>query len=536
MTRPPRFTLCLFMDQWRAFRVAIRATALLLLLASLTIAAHAQVGTPIDLGSNQADPDGPFPLTITTTRTAPQGSSIIVIATEVNQGEPAIGLKCSDSAGHPYNNDIPGLVNSGTNICSTATIAAPLASGSTITVTFFAIAGAAFERAHAFAIPGLASSPLDQTAFAASTSASPSSGATPITTQAQELLFSGIVVDTNVSTAGFSPGTNGTSQDCAAAGTPVYSNLGGISTQNPPSLFSMYCVVSAKGSYAAQASLATSNNWEALLATYKADVKFTATALTGDVSEAAVGQTVTFTATVTKWPGLPNNPSGNVTFKDNTFNGPFTLGTAVLNSNGVAVFSTNTLSFGEPHSITAIYGGDSNYNGSTSAAFFVTIHLPPALLITANPPSLSLTSGQSGTVALTITGNGSNPVTVNCLAVTISCSVSSPVVGQNSTTATLTIDTGFSHAASTPAAPTSGSRIIVVVLGGLLPAAILLVPIRARKRAALGGLLLAVVLILGCGDSGPKPSTGVPPGTYSVAVSASSGGVSGATNVGVTVH
>jgi hypothetical protein len=61
-----------------------------------------------------------------------------------------------------------------------------------------------------------------------------------------------------------------------------------------------------------------------------------------------------FTATVT-----PSNVTGTVTFKD----GNATLGIGNLNY-GLATFSTK-LSTGI-HSITAVYGGDTNFNGSTS--------------------------------------------------------------------------------------------------------------------------------------------------------------------------
>jgi hypothetical protein len=69
------------------------------------------------------------------------------------------------------------------------------------------------------------------------------------------------------------------------------------------------------------------------------------------------GQSVTFTATVTSAGGTP---TGTVTFKD----GAATLGGGTLSS-GSAAFSTSALAAGS-HSITAVYGGDSNFAGSTS--------------------------------------------------------------------------------------------------------------------------------------------------------------------------
>jgi len=82
----------------------------------------------------------------------------------------------------------------------------------------------------------------------------------------------------------------------------------------------------------------------------------TVTTLTSSLNPAKVKQTITFTAAVT-----PGVPTGNVQF----FDGKKLLGTQSL-VNGVAKFSTSSLNKGT-HSIKAVYGGDSNFNGSTSA-------------------------------------------------------------------------------------------------------------------------------------------------------------------------
>jgi len=90
--------------------------------------------------------------------------------------------------------------------------------------------------------------------------------------------------------------------------------------------------------------------------------KTTTTALATSLTPQVYGTSVTFTATVTPSSGGP--ATGSVTFKD----GATTIGTGTLNSN-VATFSTSTLSVtGSPHSITAEYGGDSKFLGSTSSA------------------------------------------------------------------------------------------------------------------------------------------------------------------------
>jgi PKD repeat protein len=80
----------------------------------------------------------------------------------------------------------------------------------------------------------------------------------------------------------------------------------------------------------------------------------TATALASLLNPSTSGETVTFTATVTP------AASGTITFKD----GAAILGTGTLNG-GVASFSTSALAIGN-HSITASYGGTTNYNTSVS--------------------------------------------------------------------------------------------------------------------------------------------------------------------------
>jgi hypothetical protein len=85
---------------------------------------------------------------------------------------------------------------------------------------------------------------------------------------------------------------------------------------------------------------------------------------------------VTFTATVSaKSPGS-GTPTGTVTFKDGTT----VLGTGTLNSNGQATFTTSSLKLGN-HSITAVYGGDTDFRTSTSAALVQTVNaMSPNLL------------------------------------------------------------------------------------------------------------------------------------------------------------
>jgi YVTN family beta-propeller protein len=85
----------------------------------------------------------------------------------------------------------------------------------------------------------------------------------------------------------------------------------------------------------------------------------TNTVVTSSLNPAVFGQSVTFTATISPAPPGSVTPSGMVTFLD----GVNSIGTGMLN-NGVATLTTSSLTAGS-HTITASYGGDGNFNGST---------------------------------------------------------------------------------------------------------------------------------------------------------------------------
>jgi Bacterial Ig-like domain (group 3) len=90
------------------------------------------------------------------------------------------------------------------------------------------------------------------------------------------------------------------------------------------------------------------------------------TSVTSSNVTSSRGAAVTFTALVTS--SATGIPKGTVTFQDGTS----ALGTGTL-SGGTATFSTSGLTAGT-HSITAIYGGDVNFAGSTSPALMQTVN------------------------------------------------------------------------------------------------------------------------------------------------------------------
>ena len=93
----------------------------------------------------------------------------------------------------------------------------------------------------------------------------------------------------------------------------------------------------------------------------------TTTSLSSSANPTTYGQSVTLTATVTASGGTP---TGTVWFND----GGNVIGTVTLNGFGTATFTTSALTTGS-HSITAVYGGDANFFGSTSSALTQTVRV-----------------------------------------------------------------------------------------------------------------------------------------------------------------
>jgi hypothetical protein len=112
--------------------------------------------------------------------------------------------------------------------------------------------------------------------------------------------------------------------------------------------------------YSGDSTFATSTS-SALTQTVSAGIVGTTTALTSSPNPSVFGQTATFAATVTPSSGT-STPTGTVSF----FDGAKLLGSSGVGANGLALFSTSSLSVGT-HSITAQYGGDASFAGSTSS-------------------------------------------------------------------------------------------------------------------------------------------------------------------------
>jgi hypothetical protein len=126
----------------------------------------------------------------------------------------------------------------------------------------------------------------------------------------------------------------------------------------------------------------------------------TTTTIASSLNPSAVGQGVTFTATVS-----PGAASGTVTFKD----GSTILGTGSL-INGITTFNTTAMSAGS-HSITAVYGGDPNNLGSTSGTLTQKVNAP--LTITSGPTATPNPAaiGQNVNFVVSATAPNGDPLT-----------------------------------------------------------------------------------------------------------------------------
>ncbi|HZT84841.1 MAG TPA: Ig-like domain-containing protein [Gaiellaceae bacterium] len=192
----------------------------------------------------------------------------------------------------------------------------------------------------------------------------------------------------------------------------------------------------------------------------------TTTAVASNHNPAVTGQSVTYTATISVTAPGSGTPTGTVNFKDGgtTITG---CGTQTI-SGGQATCTVagGYTASGGSHTITAVYSGDTNFNGSTSSNLSQTVN--PAATSTAlasnNNPSVT---GQSvtytATISVTAPGSGTPTGTVNfkdggttitgCGTQTISggqatCTTSYASAGSHTITAVYSGDTNFNGSTS----------------------------------------------------------------------------------------
>jgi hypothetical protein len=245
----------------------------------------------------------------------------------------------------------------------------------------------------------------------------------------------------------------------------------------------------------------------------------TSISLTAAPNPGDLNQPVTLSAIVSTQTTSTPVSSGNVTFYD----GSTSLGSSQLSAAGTASLTASFTTVGV-HNITAVYGGDADFSGSTSAVLKETI-VAGDFSIGVLPGAATVYTGEAVAVRVSVTSlQGFNqPLTLTCsgLPVNTTCSFSPATLPEGQGAANLVIQTAAPHKAG--AGSVSGSA---AVLGAL---ALLLLPGWRRRRSLLAGLsvvLLAVGVGMGMAGCGAPDSItgGTSPGTYQVAVTATAAG------------
>ncbi|MBB5059559.1 hypothetical protein HDF16_004285 [Granulicella aggregans] len=274
-----------------------------------------------------------------------------------------------------------------------------------------------------------------------------------------------------------------------------------------------------------------------------ASVPFTVTkatvaeTLTASTAQASSGVAVTLTDAVVSTT-TTTTPTGIVTF----FSGTTSLGSATVDSTGVATISTASLPAGTA-SVTANYLGDGNFTPGTAAAVSVVIGTP-GIALSVGEPAMTLTAGSSAaesvaaTSQLGYTGNvtftcGSLPAGVNCIF-----APATGAVGAAALQSTLTVSVLAPASGSTTQSAIASSRILAASSAAI--ASIFLIGFTGRRKRMTWLVLLLLTVggsaLIGCGGSGAKATTPVTPaGPDATTVAISSSAIKSASGSFVTL-
>jgi Pro-kumamolisin, activation domain/Bacterial Ig-like domain (group 3) len=277
----------------------------------------------------------------------------------------------------------------------------------------------------------------------------------------------------------------------------------------------------------------------------------TTTSLSPSAATIGQGSSATLTAIIDTT-SFGEYPAGTLSFSSGTTS----LGTAAVFASGLnpktgadqggTSFDMSVLPLGT-NSITAQYSGDSNYAASTSAP--VTVNVQPDFDFTSDNLTMDISSpGASGTVRLTVAGHTSYNGTVSltsgsCVGLPreSNCSFNpASITGSGSTT--LTISTKAPTSAALFTGFQGSNRLAWLATGIGTVAGVFLFGVPRRKRWIAAGCMLTLAFlatIVGCGGSGSSDGGGGDPGTlrgsYTVVVSASSGGLTHVVQLTVNV-
>jgi hypothetical protein len=241
-------------------------------------------------------------------------------------------------------------------------------------------------------------------------------------------------------------------------------------------------------------------------------LRTTTTIVSTSSSSVQAGQNVTFTAQIVS--NQTGGPAigGTIQFY---FGGGEPVGSPATVTNGQAQVTTNSLTPG-PSGLSAVYNGDSNYEGSNSPTIPFTVTPGPDFSIAFAPATVNVSSpGASGTTVVTVAGsNGYNGAinfsSASCagLPSESSCSFSpATVTGSGSTTLMVSTTAPSSLVPASRHVDYGGWRTTAGAIRILLLcAALLALAIQARRRRwNLAGAVLMFTLLIGiaaCGGAG----------------------------------
>ena len=262
-------------------------------------------------------------------------------------------------------------------------------------------------------------------------------------------------------------------------------------------------------------------------------------ALTGTTNLSFVSNPITFTATVSS---SISTPTGSVRFYDGTTQ----LGSSVTLSGGVATYTTSSLAVGL-HSITAAYGGDSNFSTLTSSVVSETLQDFTLAVASGSSSSQTVSAGGTATYNLQIapTGGTTFPAAVTLgltgapSGSTVTIVPQSVAQGDATTAVTLTV------AVPSQAASLHGNKLLALQLSPFMVG--LLLPFRRKIRrgtgkywrtARLSLFFLVATMLLGfaaCGGSGSSTTPAGPP-TYKMTLTGTAGSLSHTSRLTLTVR
>jgi hypothetical protein len=173
----------------------------------------------------------------------------------------------------------------------------------------------------------------------------------------------------------------------------------------------------AAGAHTITASYGGDNNFSGSAGSLTQTVNrlATTTALSSSANPSVIGGRVSVTATVSAKPPGGGTPTGRVTFSSDGR----LIGTATLNGSGTATITAPPLAIGA-HTITASYGGDRNFTGSTGSLtqrvayavkllYNTTKAYPSGTTLAIKLQLLNAASANVSTTGITVTVTGLSP-------------------------------------------------------------------------------------------------------------------------------